>query len=238
MALREVVKEAMVGFERWKQALLNPQQFLEVGFQPTEDQLTEGLEFYLMMFVVSFVLFAPLALAARGEVATKTKVIINGALGLLFTALVAMTWFAAFWLLGGHSNFTGTLLAYIYSATPYLPPTAFCSLLIFTGLPTELRAYALNPATAQAAMQVAAEDPQTSKGMVALGGLGSLGLMLWSVVVVFRSFGFVHELSGWKFAAAIALSIVVAAPVSSVLRRLSLALQGSTGLDLPGGLGD
>jgi hypothetical protein len=221
-----------VRFERWRQAVLNPEQFLQPAFQPTEDQLSDGLEFYLIMFIVSFIFVAPLALAAKGEVANKTKIAINGALGLLFTGLVAMPWYAAFWLLGGNGSFSGTLLAYIYAATPYLPPTAFCGLIVFAGLPTRLRAYALNPATAQLAMKSAAEDPSTSKGMLGLGSLGTLGLIIWSVIVIFRSFSFVHGVTGWKLAGAILLSMVFAAPVSAVLRKVATLFQGGSGLDI------
>jgi hypothetical protein len=238
LSLRSLAKEFLEGFKKWREAISDPKHFVQPGFDPTEDQLIEGIEFYLMLFSVSFVFLAPLVLTSKGETADKSKAAINAAIGLMFTGILAMTWFFAFWLMGGTSTIAGTFVTYIYAAGPYLPLFSALGLLIYTGLPERYRRAAMNPATTQAAMNAAVQDPETSKGPVMLGGCAAVGIMIWSMIVVFRCFSYVHEVNGWKLAGAIVLSLIVSAPVSAVLKKLSALIQGTPGVSesLPEGI--
>ncbi len=45
LSLRALAKEFLESFETWRQAIVDPKQFLQPAFAPTEDQLVEGTEF-------------------------------------------------------------------------------------------------------------------------------------------------------------------------------------------------
>jgi hypothetical protein len=226
---RDMAEHGLRYFKAWRQAVEGPEQFLAQAFDPSEAQLLDGLELYLVMMSVSLLFTAPLALWQRGNLQDRSKGVANTVLGLLFTGLVAMTWHIAFWLFGGASGFTGTYLAYIYAAAPLVPLLAFSSVLVFAGLPPYLRRFALSPATSRQAVMLAQDDPRTQRGLVALGGLLSFGLMVWSAIALLRALSFVHNLSGWRLVGAIVLSMLLAVPVGAVLRAVSAVLRPEGG---------
>lgn len=57
--------------------------------------------------------------------------------GLASSAVIAMTWHFVFSLLGGGASFSGTYLAYVYAGRPYVPLSAFSSLIVFASLPSD-----------------------------------------------------------------------------------------------------
>jgi hypothetical protein len=217
-------------FEHWRQAVTNPEQYLKPGFQPTEEQLFNGLDFFFAMLLLSLVIYAPLGAKKQGDFTDKSKVAINAVLGLLFAGAVANAWYFAFWLLGGTASFSGTFLAYVYAASPFVPIMALASLIIARGLPPHLQHLAVNPKTARDAFKQAKDDPRTSQGMVGLGGIAWWGVLGWSACVLLRCFSFIHEVGGWKFVGAIALSalsvVVIAGLVGPILQWLSRLFGG------------
>ena len=216
----------------WTRSISHPKQFLAPDFHPLDGQLIDGIEFYFAMLVVSLLLYAPFVLGQRGEFAEKASLAAGVILGLLSTTVIAMTWHLAFSLLGGGASFGGTCLAVIHANGPYLPLMAFASLIVFAALPADLQRHAVNPATAKFAMERGIIDPRTNKGLSALGGLATLALLAWSAVVTFRCLSFVHGLLGlWRVAGAVALSALIAAPLSVVFKAVASVLS-------PGGAPD
>jgi len=209
----------------WMQAFSNPEQFLAPGFQPTDNQVVSGMEFYAVLVIVSVLLGAPLVVAQKGDLADKTRLAANGVFGVLSISLVALTWHISFWVLGGQSNFAGTFLAYVYGAGPYIPLTGLATWIVASAFPKHLLVYWVNPTMAQEGMRRAKDDPGTSTGMVALGCLFTSGIMLWSFIVVMRCFSYAHALSGWRLVGAILLSVVIAIPVGAVMKRMGTMLQ-------------
>jgi len=160
----------------------------------------------------------------RGSFAVKAKMIASGLLGMIFFFVFAMAIHFPFWLLGGKSTFMGTCLAYIYAAAPYVPLLAFANWVMVAGMPSHLRRFALNPATAQIAGQLAGKDSETDKGTFLIGCLLVLGLVMWSLFVTFRTVAFVHDLGGWSLAGAVVLSLVVAGPIGAVNKRMTMLM--------------
>jgi hypothetical protein len=104
---------------------------------------------------------------------------------------------------------------------------AIAQWIMVAGMPSPLRRYAFNPATAREAAQVAARDPETDKLTYFIGVLFSLGLMGWGLYVTFRSLSFVHDVAGWSLAIAIVVSGVILAPISVVNRRMASMIFGA-----------
>lgn len=225
MSFDETSTQILAVAARWRLAITDPRQLLDAAFQPTDEQVAAGLAFHLAMVAVAAALYAPVALTAGGLVG-KGRVLLTSLLGLLFTAVVALTWHAAFRLCGGQASFAGTYLAFVYAAAPYVPLTALCGVLMVTGLPGYLRPFALNPATARLALAVAQHDPRTSRGVIGLASLGLLAILAVNVVVTLRMFSHVHDLGGWRLAAAVGLSLLIAIPVNAVLHRVAAGVQG------------
>jgi hypothetical protein len=215
-------------FETWVSALTDPYQFLRPAFVPTHAEVAAGAEFYLKLLAVSLAMYVVIVLfAGQDSLASKAKMFANAILGIaLFLATAAAT-HVPFWLLGGKSTFLGTCLTYIYAAGPYGPLMTFATWIMIAGMPAHLRRYAINPATAQRAGALAGQDPETDKITFFTGCFLVLGLMVWTLVVSFRCLGFSHDLSGWPFAIAIVLSLLISIPLGKISQSLVGALMGS-----------
>jgi hypothetical protein len=231
MAIKDIISTGRGYFEEWREYIVDPTQKLSAGFEPTEEQLNDGIEFYLVMFVIAFLLTAPVTFMHKGETIDKLKVAINAALGLLFMGLFSIAWYVAFWVMGGKTGLSGTLLAYIYAASPYLPIYSFCALIMVSGVPRRLQPYVVNPATSKTAMDAAMQDPETSKGLVGIGSLAVLGLIIWCLYVVWSCFSYIHDVTGWRLAGAVGIALLIAIPVNYVLKGVGSIFQGQTGLD-------
>ncbi len=215
----------------WLAAFTDPLQFLSSAFTPSSEQVIEALEFYLKVVAASLVIYGLVTVfAERGSLAVKAKMLANGLLGIVFLFVVAMVVHIPFWLLGGKASFLGTLLTYIYAAAPYAPLMAIAQWILVAGMPADLRRYALNPATAQRAGQVASQDPDTDKFTYFLGCLMVLGLLGWSLFVTFRALGYVHDVGGWWLALAIVLSFLIAIPVGVLNRRMASLIYDDGGM--------
>lgn len=207
---------------KWAQSISDPKQFLSQAFQPTDDQLLSGLEFYFGIIAISLLLYAPFVLgSSKGELSDKVQLVASSFVNLFFGAVLAMSWHFAFWLLGGASNFSGTYLAYVYGGAPFVPLITLSSLIIFGALPPNLRQYALNPTTAQKAMKAGIADPRTSNTKIILGTLLTLGFTAWSIVVQFRCMSFAQNVRGWR----LVLVIVLILPISMLVGYLSQTVQ-------------
>ncbi|MEA2811233.1 MAG: hypothetical protein QOJ17_5374 [Rhodospirillaceae bacterium] len=215
-------------FETWLSALDDPYQFLRPAFVPTHDEVAAGAEFYLKLLAVSLAMYVVIALfTGQGSLASKAKMFANGILGIALFLVTAAATHVPFWLLGGKSTFLGTCLTYIYAAGPYGPLMTFATCIMIAGMPAHLRRYAINPATAQRAGALAGQDPETDKITFFTGCFLVLGLMVWTLVVSFRCLGFSHDLSGWPFAIAIVLSLLISIPLGKISQSLVGALMGS-----------
>lgn len=225
MNLHEYATVILKMLETWIQALSNPERFLQPSFQPNEGQMINGMEFYAFLLIVSILLGAPLVLAQKGDFADKTRLAANGVFGVLSVTAIALMWHVSFRMLGGKSSFTGTYLAYVYAAGPYIPLTSLAIWIVASGFPRHLLVYWTNPAMAQHGLERAKSDPGTATGMVLLGCIVTYGITLWGLVVALRSFSYVHEISGWRFFWAILLSMVITIPLTAVLKRMGTMLQ-------------
>jgi len=209
-------------FEAWLAALSDPKQFLRPAFEPTTDQFVAGFEFYLKVIVVSLAVYALVALfSTRDPIGVKFKMLASGLLGIIFFFVVAAAVHVPFWLLGGKASFLGTCMAYIYAASPLAPLMAVSQWILVAGMPARLRRYALNPATATAAAQLAGQDEETDKFTFYFGSLLGLVLLVWLIVMTFRSMSFVHDLGGWSLAFAILLSWIVSIPLGLLNQRMA-----------------
>lgn len=207
-------------FEQWLLSITDPQHSLVPN--PTNEKFMDGLEFYFQLLLVSLLIYGLVALfVERGSLTVKARMLASGLLGMIFFFVVAMAMHFPFWLLGGKSTFLGTCLAYIYASAPYGPLMAFTSWIMVAGMPPDLRRFALNPGTAQAAAQLATNDPETDKFTFFFGALLVWGLMVWNLFVTFRTLAFVHDLGGWALAGAIVLSFVIAVPIGALNKRMS-----------------
>jgi Yip1 domain len=220
----------------WAQAISDPQQFLSPSFQPTDEQITRGLEFYFAMIAVSLLLYAPFVLGShKSELGDKAGLAASAFVGLFSTALLAMSWHFAFWLLGGASTFSGTYLAYVYAGSPFTPLITFSSLIIFGALPPDLRRYAINPTTAQKGMVRAWADPRTNKILFLLGTLLGLVFIVWSLIVMFRCMSFVQNVGGLGLVGAIVLILLITAVVGYVLKAVQSVFNPTSDETLPPG---
>lgn len=214
-------------FETWVAALTDPYKFLRPAFSPTPDEVAAGGDFYLKLLAVSLAMyFAIVVFAGQGSLASKAKMFANGVLGIALFLVSAAATHVPFWLLGGKSTFLGTCLTYIYAAGPYGPLMTFATWIMIAGMPARLRRYAINPATAQRAGQIAGQDPETDKIVYFLGCFLVIGVMIWTLVVSFQCLGYSHDLNGWPFTFAIVLSLVISWPLGIVVQRLVGALMG------------
>jgi len=96
----------------------------------------------------------------------------------------------------------------------------FALLILAAGLPRELRKLATDPATAQQAFALAQNNPNTSKGTIALGCAATYGGIGWATFVTFRNLAIVHDLTGWRLAGAILLSLLISVPIGLILKRI------------------
>jgi hypothetical protein len=208
--------------EQWISVLMNPSQFLSKDFAPTNEQFIDGLGFFLKVLLAQVGIFVFLTLfvgpAAHG---LKARMIANGLFGVFSLFAAAMVVHIPFWLIGGKASFQGTLLTYIYVAGVYSPLVAVALWIQVAGMPLKLRPYALNPATAQKAGQMAALDPETDKVTYFIGCLITLGLIVWIIFLVFRWLGFVHDLRGWSLAIAVLVSFAFLIPIGLIENRVA-----------------
>jgi hypothetical protein len=215
------VRQIQQDVEAWLAAIADPRQFLAPAYEPSKEQFVDGLEFYFKIVAVSLVIYGLVALfVGRGSVGVKAKIVANAVLGLIFFFVVAMAVHVPFWLLDGKASFLGTCLAYIYGGVPYAPFMAIAQWVMVSGMPPGLRRFALNPATAQEAGQIAGTHADTDKATFFFGSLLALGVMIWSTIVAFRSLSFVHDLGGWSLALAIFLSFIVSIPIGALAKRM------------------
>jgi hypothetical protein len=209
-------------FQKWIAAIVNPGQFLSRSFAPTDEQLADGLKFYLAVAAASLFIYGLITIfVERGSLAIKARMLANGLLGIILLFVAAMAAYFPIWLLGGKGSFSGTLLAYIYAGTPYAPLMAVASWIFVAGMPPRLRRYALNPATGQELGQIAAQDPDTDKVTFYIGSLIVTGLVVWSLYLVIRWLSFVQDLGGWRLAVAIILWFAILFPINLIFRRMA-----------------
>jgi len=205
----------------WLSALADPHQLLAPAFEPSQPQIVAAFEFLAKLLLVALLVYAIVtAFYGRGSISLKIKMLAHAFLGIVTFFVIAMVVHVPFALLGGKASFAGTCLAYIYGASVYTPFLAICQWIQVAGMSPALRPYGLNPATASQAGQAAMEDPETDKFTFLLGSILALGLTVWILIVNFRALGFVHDLSGWRFWLAVPLSILAAAPVGMVIKRV------------------
>jgi hypothetical protein len=208
-------------FEKWMSAIMNPGRFLSQDFVPTDEQLADGLQFYLMVVAVSVLIYGLIAIfVERGSLAIKGRMLANGLLGMISFFVIAMVVHIPLWLLGGKAAFSGTLLTYIYAGTPYGPLVSVGQWVLVSGMPPRLRRYALNPSTAKEAGKIAAQDPETDKITFFAGCFIVLGFTGWAIFLTFRWLSFVHDLHGWRYAFAIILCVLISAPVGAIIKRM------------------
>lgn len=210
--------------QMWARAISGPSAYLARSFQPTSDQVTEGIGFFLAMIAVSTMFSIAAGFSQAGSAGDKIKSGANGFLGLFFGAISAIAAHFPFVLFGGKATFSGTYLAYCYAAGPYLPLISFAALIMLSGYPARLRAYAIAPQTAPLAFAAAQQDPETSNLNLYLGAFLLWGVMIWSYVAMIRALSFAHELSGLRLTGAIVVSFVLFAIVGKVLQGVSSLL--------------
>ena len=219
--LHETAEYIVYFLQRWSAAISDPRHFLAPLFHPSDAQTIDALEFYLATLTFAFALQVPFVLGQKGELGEKARLAASSVVGLVSSAVIAMTWHLSFSLLGGGASFAGTCLAYVYAGAPYIPLISLASLITFAGLPSDLQHFALLPATAEAAMRRSWTDPRTKKGLVGLGSLGFICVMVWSAIVQLRSMSFVHRLTGWRLFWCIVISLVMAAIVTPLLKAIA-----------------
>jgi hypothetical protein len=211
--------------QTWTDSILHPTSFLPAAFEPGSKQIFDGLLFYLGILVLSALLHVPIALLKDGSFADKTTAMISAIVGLIYGIVATVAWYFAFALLGGKSNFAGTVLTYIYAVGPYLPLMILTKGIFVVGLPADFRSQALkalNPATGWKIVIAAKDHHQTSATAILAGSLMTFGLATWSGIVMLWCLSVVHVLWGWKFVGAILLSVVFMIPVGLVLMLISL----------------
>lgn len=219
----DLAHKAIKLMETWSRAVTDPKQFMSGAhpFQPDDNHIAEALAFYITMLSVSMLIMTPFILGQKSEFAEKAKLVASSVMGLLFSAVVAMTWHFSFKMMGGTASFGGSYLAFVYSAGPFGIPMTIVSLLIFAALPPDYRPRALNPTTANAVMAQAKTDARTNQGLLGVGGLLALVLMIWSLVIQFRCLTFVHGVTGfWKLTGTVFLSLALAVPIGLLWKHL------------------
>ncbi len=219
--LHETAEYIVYFLQRWSAAISDPRHLLAPLFHPSDAQTIDALEFYLATLTFAFALQVPFVLGQKGELGEKARLAASSVVGLVSSAVIAMTWHFAFSLLGGGASFAGTFLAYVYAGAPYIPLLSLASLIAFAALPLDLQHLALSPATAKAAAQRGWTDPRTKRGLLGLGSLGFTCVLLWSAVAQLRSMSFVHKLTGWRLFWCIVISLVMAAIVTPLLKAIA-----------------
>jgi hypothetical protein len=225
-------------FDKWMSAITDPDQLLTRSFKPSNADFDAGLEFFFAVLVVTVLILGALSFFAAGAAAaSKLKMFASALVGIVTLFACAAAVYFPFVLLGGSSNFHGTLLTYIYATVPYGPLSALAACIRIGGMPHELRAPALSPATAKQTVQKAWSHPETDKFVYVVGSLITLGLLAWSTYVAFRCLSYAHDLHSWRLAVAIALSFVVFALVGRILTPFSHLVAGTphTNVALAGG---
>lgn len=194
---------------KWIASISDPKQFLLPLFHPSDTQIVDGLEFYFLIIVFNLLLYAPFMLGKGSELADKIRLLAAIIVGQFFGVILVLSWHLAFWLLGGGASFSGTYLVTVYAGGPYMVLASVSSLILVAALPPELRPLALNPVTAQQALQLGIADPRTKNIAIVLGGFLSWGIMIWMTVVLFRCMSFIHSLVGWRLVVAILFSLLI-----------------------------
>jgi len=213
---------AMYAFKystEWANAISDPHRFLYT--MPTEAKVVDGLEFYFAVLIFAFVLQAPFVLGQKGDFGDKARLVASSVVGLVTSAVIAMSWHIAFHILGGHATFTGTLLVYVYSGAPYVPLISLASLISFAGLPPYLQHKGLSFATAAQLGPDLAKDPGTRMRFVIVGSFSLYGVLFWSVIVQLRGMKFVHQVSGIRFFFCVVFALVITAIEAPLLKELS-----------------
>jgi len=220
-------KDYESAFETWLLALTNPEQFLSRPFAPSPDAFTAGIEFYLHVLAASVAIYGLIIVfIERGSLAIKARMLANALLGAIMLFVIAAVMHFPFWLLGGQATFGGTLLTNIYSGTPYGPLMAIGMLVFIAGMPVELRRFAINPATAKQASEIALKDPQTDKFTFLVGCAIVVGLMFWTLFVTFRYLSFSHDVHGWRLAVAILACLIISVPLNKISQRMAMFVSG------------
>ena len=206
----------------WWAALTDPWQFLSPSYNPNPEQIAAGFEFYVGVFLITMAVLLMTVLACgRGSTGIRAKMLGYGLLGLAMFVVVAIVMHFAFSLLGGKASLAGTCLTYVYAAAPYQPLIAFASWVIASGMPAQLRPYILNPFTSSEAGARAAKHPETDMVTVGLGTLASVGLIIWTLILVFRALRYGHDLDYLWSLAAFAIGLIVVSVLNRVFMRMS-----------------
>jgi hypothetical protein len=207
--------------ETWGVSISSPRSLLEPQFVPDTAEIAAGLQFYLIMLSISSFFYIAIALGQAGEFGTKVRLVANGLFGLLTSGIMAMAWYLPFRWFGGRANLGATYLAMAYGSGPYIPIGTLCTMLGIAGLPERFRAYAVNPATAQRAYQLAANDPDTASGTLLSGCLLTALVSFASSIMTLYCMTYVHDLHSWRLVGAVLVSSVLFIPVSVFLRKIA-----------------
>src|SRR5882672_4957940 len=117
---RALVEFIIKTVEIYTNSLSNPQQFLTPRIPPSDKQILDGMEFYLTLFSLCFVLNLPFVFTFKGELQDKVRLAVLVVFGLISAGLVALIFHFPFWLLGGEGTFAGTFLAMAYAYGPFM----------------------------------------------------------------------------------------------------------------------
>jgi len=218
-SLHTIAEDVFHYSREWANAISDPRQFLLTV--PDEGKIIAGLEFYFAVLIFGFVLQSPFVLGQKADFGDKARAVASSVVGLVSSAVIAMSWHVAFHLLGGHASFGGTLLVYVYSGAPYIPLLALASLISFAGLPPTLQHKGLNFATAAVLPPDFANDPSTRKGFVIFGGLALYAIIIWSMIVQLRGMKYVHQVSGVRLFFCVVFALAITAAEAPFLKELS-----------------
>lgn len=205
---------------QWFESISEPTKMLTKGFQPSDEQLIYGLEFFLFIISISFLFYVPLVAIRDEQFGNRLKVAARILLTLTRLLVLWLFLHLVFNWLGGKANFAGTLLAYIYSGAPYLPIMSFFSMIMIAGLPADLRVQALNPLTATKALQDAQSRYDTHHGIIAIGSLLSLLATLAATIITLKSMAYIHDLSTLRIIQALFLSSFLGIPFFFIFVQL------------------
>ena len=222
------------GLSRWSEAVASPSSFMTSPFKPTEQQVIEGLVFYIAMLAITLAFYLLLAVfVGRKDLAAGARSLANAMFGLVFFLLTAMAIHFPFSWLGGQSDFWGTCLAYIYATTPYLPVLAVLMWIMVASIPADLRPYVLSPSTSQQAGALAAQSEETDKFPFYFSCFAAMILMVWNLFRLFQTLSFAHDLSGWSLAGAIVLSMLVTGLIKKLFDPIARLIIGEPQLHEP-----
>ena len=215
------------GVGKWSLAISAPDRFLAAAFEPSEKQIIESLVFYIAMLTITLFLFLLLAVAVgRKDLAAGAKVLGSAMFSLIFFMILSVAFYFSFWLLGGKSGFWGTCVAYIYSATPYLPILAFLSWMMVSAMPADLRPFALNPGTAELAGRLAVESDETEKFPFYFSMAAYFAVMFIGLFRTFQSLALVHDMGSWQLAGAIILYLLTAGVMKKLFDPITKLIVG------------